>query len=144
MKKISILLFILLTLNVKVFCQDLVSSSSGRAYVTGMSIADINTVTDYQFTRTGIEAPSSIANVPQGNIYDFRIFPNPAQYDLTLQLPAGNLYNVSIIDTKGKLVMDQSDLHDQVRINIQDIPSGDYYVRITGSSGVFSKRIRKQ
>ena len=148
MKKIiTLLIFISCTLFTH--AQDLRNSSGMHAYVTGISVYGINAPTDYEFTKAGMMDPLP-DNPSEGdlrnteNITNIRIFPNPLMYDFTLQLPSGGLYNVSIISPKGKVVMDEIDLHDQVRINCQELSPGDYYVRISDNNGVVSKRIIKQ
>ncbi len=143
MKKIFILLIFLITLS-QLPAQQL--SSNNRAFVTDMSVVGVNNSVNYQFTKAGMVDPLATTNDlrDRSNIPDILIYPNPLSYDFIIQLPVNQLYNVSIIDLKGKVAMDENDLHDQVRINCQDLRPGDYYVRIANNEGVISKRITKQ
>ncbi|MDB5227204.1 MAG: hypothetical protein JWN78_1397 [Bacteroidota bacterium] len=143
MKRIFILLIFLIT-SFYLRAQQL--SSTGRAYVTDVSVVGVNNSVNYQFTKAGIIDPLAETNDQRdrSNIPDILIYPNPVLYDFVIQLPVNNLYNVSIIDMKGKVALDENDMHDQVRINCQDLRPGDYYVRIANNEGVVSKKIIKQ
>ena len=145
MKKFLTLLIFFTAIYGAIFSQAL--SNSQRAYITGISDAGVNAVTNYKFTKAGMVDPSVSIDFQDGSSgtgFDAIIFPNPVAYDFTLQLPPGNSYNISMIDTKGKEVLNPTIVQNQVRVNCMDLQPGEYYVRITDNSGVISKKIYKQ
>jgi hypothetical protein len=145
MKKFLTLLILSLAIHIAISAQTL--SNTQHAYITGISDAGVNAQTNYKFTKAGMVDPSVSINFQDGSSgkgFDAIIFPNPVSYDFTLQLPPGNSYNISMIDTKGKEVLNPTIVQNQVRVNCMDLQPGEYYVRITDNTGVVSKKIYKQ
>ena len=53
--------------------------------------------------------------------YGIKLFPNPTTNDLTILLEGINVVDIVIVDIQGKVLLQQSDLFDQQRINLSVI-----------------------
>ncbi len=70
------------------------------------------------------------------------IYPNPAHTELNI-IPALESYpfEVKIYNTRGKLVMKR---YNQLRLNISDLPSGQYIVQVNQNNHCYSTKLIKQ
>jgi hypothetical protein len=69
----------------------------------------------------------------------FNVFPNPSNGNVTIDLGNMNgLYNLSIVDINGRVVQDMKDV---AGIQTFNLDSGVYLIKVTGDSGMGSKRI---
>tara|TARA_B100001093_G_scaffold461782_1_gene476504 strand:- start:75 stop:1118 length:1044 start_codon:yes stop_codon:yes gene_type:complete len=72
--------------------------------------------------------------------YGIQLFPNPTTNDLTISLEGINVVDIVIVDIQGKILLQQSDLFDQERINLSGYIAGTYFVKIMTPEG--SREIR--
>lgn len=70
-----------------------------------------------------------------------RIFPNPANDHVTIQ--AEGLKKVEITDLMGKQLLDAVADHDELYLDLQQLPSGIYFATIITSSGKATEKIVK-
>ncbi|MEM6526462.1 MAG: BNR-4 repeat-containing protein [Bacteroidota bacterium] len=64
-----------------------------------------------------------------------RVYPNPANHRVIVDLGSESLQSVQIFTTNGQLMLSQTEINDsQVEINIQGLKSGYYVMRIHGLS----------
>ena len=70
------------------------------------------------------------------------IYPNPAQNDIKLQIPQNILFTsnakISIIDINGKIIREQFITDINKNINIEQIPSGMYFLKLTDEKKIFA------
>ncbi|MDB5227206.1 MAG: hypothetical protein JWN78_1399 [Bacteroidota bacterium] len=128
---------------------------NGNVYVAGASLgagSDMDYIT-VKYTSAGARLANEETEIaelaqktnPAPSLQnEFKIFPNPLKNDLTLQLPAEKIYDISVIDVTGKQVFQTSGVRDQLLIDCHTISSGDYYVRISGSDGMITRKIIKE
>jgi hypothetical protein len=76
------------------------------------------------------------ANVPSLSSGSFTVGPNPASEKITVTIPAGTASGeINLFNASGKLVrktqFDQKSGHSTVTFNINDLPAGFYFLRLT-------------
>ncbi len=64
----------------------------------------------------------------------FRIYPNPAQYKIYLNLPAG-FERVQLYSINGLMVMETAGYSDNGILNVESLPSGVYLLKISDTQG---------
>ena len=67
--------------------------------------------------------------------YGIQLFPNPTTNDLTISLEGIDVVDIVIVDIQGKVLLQQSSLFDQERINLSDYLAGTYFVKIMTAEG---------
>ena len=75
--------------------------------------------------------------------YEVKFFPNPTTNDLVISLEGIGFIDILIVDINGKVLMQQSDLIDQDRINLSDYVSGLYFIKIISKKGSRVERVTK-
>lgn len=86
---------------------------------------------------------SGVANDPLG-VSEFKIFPNPADKSFMLSLPEGtntNEMRIEMYDMSGKMVHSQKINAIQTRIDVADLPSGNYSLAILNKEAIITKQI---
>ncbi len=68
------------------------------------------------------------------------IFPNPTNGQATVRLPAGDQYEVSILDLHGRKLVNHREANGEVDLNLQDLPVGVYVVTITKGGKLRGRR----
>lgn len=64
-----------------------------------------------------------------------KVYPNPAQNILVVELPQLDNWTLSLVDLLGKQVAQQDVLGLTQKMNVQDYPAGIYYLRISNARG---------
>ena len=62
--------------------------------------------------------------------HQIQIFPNPTTNNLTISLEGINYIDIIILDIQGKVLSKQSYLYDQDQINLSNISTGTYFLKI--------------
>lgn len=76
---------------------------------------------------------------------NFAIFPNPTANNFTVVSTNGNLINsVQITDTNGRVVKSSITKGIESEINISEVSSGVYFVKVATDSGISTTKIVKQ
>ena len=71
------------------------------------------------------------------------VYPNPATTEITIKsLTQDNVLNYRLFDAHGRLVKSGISMMGTKQLNIQDIPSGLFYIQVIGPSA-FSSSIFK-
>jgi hypothetical protein len=87
---------------------------------------------------------SGINSISGDNIH---VYPNPANDMITLSgFEAGQLHNVQIADLQGNAIQAfEANSHESVNLNINSLPAGLYFVKITDAEGKLTavKKITK-
>ena len=81
-----------------------------------------------------------ISLVPNKRIYSYNAFPNPSHSEIQISMPFGEMEDVSIYDMKGKLVFENKSLIANEKIKTKEWPSGNYFIIIKNSTGIFSNQ----
>ena len=76
--------------------------------------------------------------------YGIDLFPNPTTDELTISLEGVDVVDIVIVDIQGKVLLQQSGLFDQDRINISGYVSGNYFVKIMTPQATRKIRVTKQ
>lgn len=73
---------------------------------------------------------------------DFKIYPNPTNDFLHIECLAGmGSKEISLFDTKGKIIERLKSENKKVRLDLSDLPKGIYHLTITTSQGVLSQLV---
>ena len=94
---------------------------------------------DIQVSRTvnvGVEDAKSLANA-------VNLYPNPAKDKVKVELTDGQskINEITLMDVKGQVVMNQSVLEPIYTIDISQLASGLYFVHVNTTSGVVIKKL---
>jgi len=83
----------------------------------------------------GISANATAIKTNAPNKPQLRLFPNPAQHKLTLQINSTNTYQLHIYNILGELKMTLNNLNQQhLTIDVKDFETGIYLIKITNSN----------
>ena len=89
--------------------------------------------------------PSSISSLEAlDKNYGFQLFPNPITNDFTISFDGVDNVEIIILDIHGKVMLQQSGILDQGRINISDFVAGTYFVKIINSEDSRVIRVNKK
>ena len=72
--------------------------------------------------------------------FKIKLFPNPTSDDLTISFEGIDNVNISIINSQGKILIQESCVFDKDKISLSNYQSGIYFVKIMTSDG--SKQLR--
>jgi hypothetical protein len=72
---------------------------------------------------------TGIDELSLSNTANWRVFPNPANDDITIEIPSDNQVNYTILNVQGQKMLNGITERGQ-SISIRDIPSGLYFVRL--------------
>jgi len=97
--------------------------------------SDSLTISDY------ITVDSQTGMIPHNNI-QAGIYPIPAQDKLCIS-SSNNIKSVDILDISGQVIRNQKCNSRQLKINIQDLPDGIYFIRLYSGDTEVTKKIIK-
>ena len=75
--------------------------------------------------------------------FKIKLFPNPTSDNLTISLEGVDNANVSIINSQGKILIQESFVFDKDKISLSNYQSGIYFVKIMTSDGNKQLRVIK-
>lgn len=131
------------------------SDAQGAFYVTGAFFGSVQFGTNTYSTGPGVETDFFVVKIAQPSQTsidemsllksEFNIFPNPTSNELyvTTNIPYPNDLNVSLQNLQGTVLRSfNCNLQDKLKIDIEDIPSGIYLVRINTQGKIpFTSRV---
>jgi hypothetical protein len=83
---------------------------------------------------------TGVDDVPAANVIS--LYPNPAQNDITIQLPDGiELIQIRLQDVQGRMLMTYADTK---KLNISSLPAGLYLLQVETDKGRFVRRFVKE
>jgi uncharacterized protein (DUF362 family) len=94
-------------------------------------------------SKLTLEHPTGFQNT---EINKFNIYPNPAKANITFDLPTliTNNWTVSVFSTDGKLVLTKKMVNsDKQQLDISNLKSGIYCIKLTSSGVVYQTRLNK-
>ncbi|MBQ4819162.1 RICIN domain-containing protein [Aquimarina sp. MMG016] len=94
---------------------------------------------------------ATTTNIVEGAIENFEsakllVFPNPTNTDLNFKIPKTffkNTANIKIYSITGKLIMNQSVSEDFATLNVENLTSGSYFIKITSGDQQLISRFQK-
>ncbi len=89
-----------------------------------------------------IEVSYVISSLGQNLVSSARIYPNPASDFITIQAEE-NIYEISIFNQQGQLILQEESKLQQMRINISDLPAGLYTLKLKAEDRVILKKLIK-
>ena len=75
--------------------------------------------------------------------YGIQLFPNPTTNFLNISLEGIDVVDIIILDIQGKVLLQNSGLLDQERINLSGYDAGTYFVKIITPEGIKEIRLIK-
>ena len=79
---------------------------------------------------------------PKKNQPNANVFPNPTSNWTTIKVETKGLYNLSIFNSTGHIILKKSFFGTALKVNLTDQPQGLYYISLINSDGIKSKNIK--
>ncbi len=106
---------------------------------TGIVIADIDGEIGLEMIAgnyrggLGFYSQSEAIGITRQNksAFNFHVFPNPANDHLTIKVDEGLKYDYYILNSMGQVLLKKQDVNGSLNINVEDLPAGSYFIRIT-------------
>jgi hypothetical protein len=110
----------------------------------------------YYFSVTGTDANgcSSTATITvtadaclgisENEMITAGVFPNPASKEITVTTTGSGIRSITVADMTGKVVLTVKTEESSYRLNIENLPSGIYHVRVTGEDIIKDHKLVKQ
>jgi hypothetical protein len=73
----------------------------------------------------------------------FRAFPSPASNDLYIDGPE-EFYSLTILNILGQLVYTYNDFRGNQKVDVSNLPTGQYFISISSDQGLESMRFIKE
>jgi ligand-binding sensor domain-containing protein len=103
-------------------------------------IATANGIISYKNEANSVNPPFGLQD-----ILEVKVLPNPASNDLNFELPANmNISSIEILNIEGTIVKSQRINNHQNTINVSDLPSGMYVIRMQTDKGLVMKKLVKR
>lgn len=97
---------------------------------------------DSTLVSTGFHEPTSTGrDVHLQN--EFNVYPNPVQHLLTVQRSSSIPYSATILDALGRQIASFPTQNGLLKINMEQYPSGLYYIKINDKSGSIVRKINR-
>lgn len=126
------------------FINDLVTDHSGNIYSTGWFVETV----DFD-CGTGIEERTSILyddifvlkmnvdllSLSEQTLPDIKLYPNPASQNLFISSKSLNNYHITIVNTLGRIVLEEDLSGSMVSVDIESLSTGSYVLQLTGEFG---------
>ncbi|MGA2823762.1 MAG: kelch repeat-containing protein [Bacteroidales bacterium] len=117
-------------------------SFGDKAYI-GNGINGTGILTDLWEFRPG--ASTGIVNHDQPSL--LRVYPNPATYKITINLPLSvdlNQTEVSVYNAQGKRLLQKPLLMQRVDLGLEDLPAGFYLLKVVSRESTMTARFIKE
>lgn len=111
---------------------DYMETSNGSGIVAGTPLLD---TMNYVFCHTSVTSINETKNEVM------EIFPNPATNHLTINIKNNELFSMSIFDCKGSILKTEKLQAGKNEININDIQSGIYFIKLEGKNNNYNKKL---
>lgn len=87
---------------------------------------------------------TSTLDIKESFIYDIQFNPNPAKENITFKSDDSKVFDVSIVDLKGKVLLEKSNIKNGEIISTSGIASGTYFITFSSGNIEETKRLIKQ
>jgi hypothetical protein len=71
-----------------------------------------------------------------------KVFPNPTSDWTTIKVERAGLYNISIFNSNGRIILKKSFFGTSLKVNISNQPNGIYFITLINGEGLKSKSIK--
>lgn len=82
---------------------------------------------DFLFVNVGFDESETTS---------WKIYPNPAKENVVVDVDGANVDRIIIVDLAGRVVRELSNINGKVSINVQELKSGSYFVKVFHNSSV--------
>lgn len=126
--------------------------TSNGTYIISQSIGQSSVIGTHSnngyYLRQGYQQPLGKIKVVGGYNHDLeaKVYPNPFKESITITFSNSILNNISVVmyDVEGKLVHSQEFLPAQnIRVNINNISTGSYFLKVVSGRKHFSTKLIK-
>lgn len=111
----------------------------------GLILEDVDQDVVYTLTITdlatgcqliqSVSVSSVTASFNESSVPEFKLFPNPTQHSLTIQMHKFDSYTVQIVNSSGELIFVKNQVQaSEIVVDTQDFPQGSYFVIINNTS----------
>jgi hypothetical protein len=104
-----------------------------RIYNKALDEAEVATVNNSVPTNNGSIIP----------INNTKVYPIPANDELTVELNNSEISIISIFDSKGRMIKRYNNVKGKYQLNVSNLQKGVYYLHITSGSGTSTQKIIK-
>jgi hypothetical protein len=73
--------------------------------------------------------------------FDFTVYPNPGDNHITLSFDQEDSYTIELLDKQGNLIQNTQSICCEKSLNITSLKQGIYYLRVSSSSSVITKKL---
>ena len=81
---------------------------------------------------------SSINNL---SFQQIAIYPNPTNGKVNIKIPKGEIFNFSLFDLQGKIILKKEKIHDNFIFDTKEIGKGTYLINLESVKGKYSRKI---
>ncbi|MDG1433456.1 MAG: T9SS type A sorting domain-containing protein [Saprospiraceae bacterium] len=113
-------------------------------FMNGLSLSLVEDLNVYRFYLGEGDPPTSIEELKSDEVI---ISPNPADNNINIQLAesVSIIENLSLFNLSGQLILERTGLNNNsITLDIENIPTGAYYLKIESGDEVISQKIIKQ
>jgi len=121
----------------------LAGASGNAAPIAGVG-AYIVVITDEYGCEYQSTAISFAVGLEQHTLPTWSIFPNPAESKFTILINHFDVRQVQITDMTGRVIQKINTSKSTYIVDVQEYPSGVYFVQIIGDTGTYTKRLVKK
>lgn len=122
---------------------------------TGLILENVEPETNYTLTITNLSTGCQLiqevsvalltAEISENIIPSFKLFPNPTQNNLNIQLEGYGKYDIRVVSSSGEVVFVKSNVQaSEILIHSEDFPPGTYFVIINNEHASTSLPFIKQ
>lgn len=115
-----------------------------KFYVAALA-ADGTGSTGGDQTVTASTGNFNVLSLAKENQLDFTVFPNPVSEYLNIQLPTGTTNaNISVFDMSGKLIRDNAISVGKTKVDVSDLSTGVYVLKLNSEGKLGTKQFIKE
>lgn len=94
-----------------------------------------------QFTTCGTATEITVLSDDNNN--EFLVYPNPTDGLINIEYSSGKIFDVSVFDLQGRLIVEKKDQNTSANLSIQGLVSGTYMIRLIDKVSLteISKRV---
>lgn len=104
-------------------------------------LADFNNGIGYAWYRLYYDG--SVDAKTTNNEIGVNVFPNPVSDMLNLNFTADEIYNVSLLDPSGKIILDKTDVQGNLKLDLINLSAGIYMLKISDKEQILIQKIIK-
>jgi hypothetical protein len=92
---------------------------------------------------TPVNEVCTISSVSEETIFSALIYPNPASNMVHIIPNVEGKYSVDLIDNSGRIIVSKTIENEMCKLDLNDIHSGNYFVRVTSGKSVYTEILIK-